>query len=65
MNKVKLTKDSEYIRLFGDDDDDSEEFIESVYKQEMGENFEKIENGVGIGTYKEIQNNLRNVDKKI
>tara|TARA_B100000929_G_scaffold203911_1_gene162184 strand:- start:87 stop:281 length:195 start_codon:yes stop_codon:yes gene_type:complete len=64
MNKVKLTKDSEYIRLFGDDDD-SEEFIESVYKQEMGENFEKIENGVGIGTYKEIQNNLRNVDKKI
>ena len=64
MNKVELTKDSEYIRLFGDDDD-SEEFIESVYKQEMGENFEKIENGVGIGTYKEIQNNLRNVDKKI
>jgi|TARA_Y100000296_G_scaffold11557_1_gene13374 hypothetical protein len=64
MNKVKLTEDSEYIRLFGDDDD-SEEFIESVYKQEMGENFEKIENGVGIGTYKEIQNNLRNVDKKI
>jgi len=63
MNKVKFTKDSEYIRLFGDDD--SEEFIESVYKQEMGENFEKIENGVGIGTYKEIQNNLRNVDKKI
>ena len=64
MNKVKLTEDSEYIRLFGDDDD-SEEFIESVYKQEMGENFEKIENGVGIRTYKEIQNNLRNVDKKI
>ena len=64
MNKVKLTKDSEYIRLFGDDDD-SEKFIESVYKQEMGENFEKIENGVGIGTYKETQNNLRNVDKKI
>ena len=64
MNKVRLTKDSEYIRLFGDDDD-SEKFIESVYKQEMGENFEKIENGVGIGTYKEIQNNLRNVDKKI
>tara|TARA_B100001964_G_scaffold203948_1_gene233318 strand:+ start:21 stop:215 length:195 start_codon:yes stop_codon:yes gene_type:complete len=64
MNKVRLTKDSEYIRLFGDDDD-SEEFIESVYKQEMGENFEKIENGVGIGTYKETQNNLRNVDKKI
>jgi len=64
MNKVKFTKDSEYIKLFGDDDD-SEEFIESVYKQEMGENFEKIENGVGIGTYKEIQNNLRNVDKKI
>ena len=64
MNKVRLTKDSEYIKLFGDDDD-SEEFIESVYKQEMGENFEKIENGVGIGTYKEIQNNLRNVDKKI
>jgi len=64
MNKVKFTKDSEYIKLFGDDDD-SEEFIESIYKQEMGENFEKIENGVGIGTYKEIQNNLRNVDKKI
>jgi len=47
---VNFKKDSEYIRLF-DDDEDSEEFIESVYKQEMRENFEKVEDGVGIANY--------------
>jgi hypothetical protein len=47
---VNFKKDSEYIRLF-DDDEDSEEFIESVYKQEMKENFEKVEDGVGIANY--------------
>ena len=47
---VNFKKDSEYIRLF-DDDEDSEEFIESVYKQEMRENFEKVEDGVGVANY--------------
>ena len=53
--KIDFTKDSEYIRLF--DDDDSEEFMESVYKKELGSSFEKMENGVSIGNYKE-ENNL-------
>ena len=45
--KIDFTKDSEYIRLYGDEDD-SEEFMESVYKSELGTNFEKVESGVGI-----------------
>ena len=50
MASVNFKEDSEYKRLF-DDDEDSEEFIESVYKQEMKENFEKVEDGVGIANY--------------
>ena len=49
--KIDFTKDSEYIRLFGDDE--SEEFMESVYKKELGSDFEKVENGVGVGSYLE------------
>ena len=51
-SKIDFTKDSEYIRLYGDEDD-SEEFMESVYKSELGTNFEKVESGVGIGNYEE------------
>ena len=50
-NTIDFTKDSEYIRLF--DDDDSEEFMEGVYKQELGSSLEKVEDGVGIGFYEE------------
>ena len=49
--KIDFTKDSEYIRLF--DDDDSEEFMESVYRKELGSSFEKMESGVSIGHYEE------------
>jgi hypothetical protein len=48
---IDFTQDSEYIRLFGDDE--SEEFMESVYKKELGSNFEKVDSGVGIGKYEE------------
>ena len=48
-SKIDFTKDSEYIRLFGDEE--SEEFMESVYKNELGSSFETIENGVGVGNY--------------
>ena len=48
---IDFTKDSEYVRLF--DDDDSEKFMEGVYKTELGPNFEKVESGVGIGVYEE------------
>ena len=48
---IDFTKDSEYVRLF--DDDDSEKFMEGVYKTELGSNFEKVESGVGIGVYEE------------
>ena len=50
IEKIDFTKDSEYIRLF-DDDDASEEFMESVYKKELGPDFEKMDSGVGVGTY--------------
>ncbi len=52
-SKIDFTKDSEYIRLYGNGEDDSEEFMEYVYKNELGTNFEKVENGVGIGNYEE------------
>jgi len=48
---IDFTKDSEYVRLF--DDDDSEKFMEGVYKTELGPSFEKVESGVGIGVYEE------------
>jgi len=50
QEKIDFTKDSEYIRLF-DDDDNSEEFMKEVYKKELGSSFEKVEDGVGVGTY--------------
>ena len=50
LEPIDFTKDSEYIRLF-DDDDASEEFMESVYKKELGPDFEKMESGVGVSTY--------------
>ena len=46
--KIDFTQDSEYLRLFGDG---SDEFMESVYKKELGDNFEKVDNGVGVGIY--------------
>jgi len=49
---IDFTKDSEYIRLFGDDDV-PEKYMESVYKKELGSSFEKMENGVSVGSYKE------------
>jgi len=52
---IDFTKDSEYIRLFGDDDE-SEEFMECVYKKELGSNFKMIDNGVGVGTYESESN---------
>ena len=48
---IDFTKDSEYIRLF--DDDESEEFMEQVYKRELGSSFEKVEGGVSVGHYEE------------
>ena len=33
--------------------DDSEEFMAEVLKTELGESLEKLEDGVGIGTYEE------------
>ena len=50
LEPIDFTKDSEYIRLF-EDDDASEEFMKEVYKKELGSNFEKVEDGVGVGTY--------------
>jgi len=51
-----FTKDSEYIRLF--DDDESEEFMEQVYKRELGSSFEKVEGGVSVGHYEEEEERL-------
>jgi len=52
LEPIDFTKDSEYIRLFGDDDV-PEKYMESVYKKELGSSFEKMENGVSVGSYKE------------
>ena len=52
LDTIKLFKDSEYIRLFGDDDV-PEKYMESVYKKELGSSFEKMENGVSVGNYEE------------
>ena len=51
---IDFKKDSEYIRLFGEDE--SEEFMECVYKKELGSNFETIVDGVGVGTYESESN---------
>jgi hypothetical protein len=61
IEKIDFTKDSEYIRLF--DDDDSEEFMESVYKKELGSSFEKMENGVSVGNYEEESNESKSSKK--
>ena len=34
-----------------DEEDNPEEFMEDVYKKELGSNFEKIDNGIGVGVY--------------
>ena len=60
-SKIDFTKDSEYIRLFGDTE--SEEFMESVYKKELGSSFETIENGVGVGNY-ESEFNEKTMERK-
>ena len=60
-SKIDFTKDSEYIRLFGDEK--SEEFMESVYKKELGSSFETIENGVGVGNY-ESEFNEKTMERK-
>jgi hypothetical protein len=52
IEKIDFTKDSEYVRLF-DDDDTPEEFMESVYRKELGSSFEKMESGVSVGNYEE------------
>jgi|TARA_B100000959_G_C14437091_1_gene401076 hypothetical protein len=52
LDTIKLFKDSEYIRLFGDDDV-SEEFMENVYKKELGSSFVKVESGVVVGSSEE------------
>jgi hypothetical protein len=52
LDTIKLFKDSEYIRLFGDDDV-TEEFMENVYKKELGSNFIKVESGVVVGSSEE------------
>ena len=46
-NKISWLLDQGIEYIVGN----SEEFIESVYKQEMRENFEKVEDGVGIANY--------------
>ena len=34
-----------------DEEDNPEEFMEDVYKKELGSNFEKIDDGIGVGVY--------------
>ena len=60
--KVDFTQDSEYIRLF-DDDDDSEEFMESVYKKELGSDFETVDSGVAVGFYDSLPETSSSEDK--
>ena len=60
--KADFTQDSEYIRLF-DDDDDSEEFMESVYKKELGSNLETVDSGVAIGFYDSLPETSSSEDK--
>ena len=52
LDTIKLYKDSEYVRLFGDDDT-PEEVMENVYKKELGSSFVKVESGVVIGKTEE------------
>jgi len=59
--KIDFTQDSEYIRLF--DDDESEEFMESVYKKELGSNLETVDSGVAIGFYDSLPDTASSEDK--
>ncbi len=43
-----------------DDDESNEKLMEKVYETELGDAFEKVENGVGIG---EINNKLEDDEK--
>jgi len=52
LDTIKLFKDSEYVRLFGDDDT-PEEVMEGVYKKELGSSFVKVESGVVVGSSEE------------
>ena len=45
---MKKMTPNEYIRLFGDEDE-SEEFMECVYKKELGSDFETVDSGVAVG----------------
>ena len=57
LDTIKLYEDSEYIRLFGDDDT-PEEVMEGVYKKELGSSFVKVESGVVIGKTEEKEERL-------
>ena len=59
--KIDFTQDSEYIRLFRDDE--SEEFMESVYKKELGSNLETVDSGVAIGFYDSLPDTASSEDK--
>ena len=52
LDTIKLYEDSEYVRLFGDDDT-PEEVMEGVYKKELGSSFVKVESGVVVGSSEE------------
>jgi len=52
LDTIKLYEDSEYIRVFGDDDT-PEGVLVNVYKKELGSSFERVESGVVIGKTKE------------
>jgi hypothetical protein len=45
---VNFEKDSEYKRMF-DDDEEDEEFMEKVYKKELGEDLVSVNGGVATG----------------
>ena len=46
-----------------DEEENPEEFMESVYKNELGSSFETIENGVGVGNY-ESEFNQKTMERK-
>ena len=62
LDNIVFYKDSEYVRLF-DDDDTPEEFMESVYRKELGSSFEKMESGVSVGNYEEESNESKSGKK--
>jgi len=44
---VNFKKDSEYKRMF--DDEENEEFMEKVYKEELGDDLVSVDGGVATG----------------